>query len=238
LAVVVQLDPIARMGSKDFGEQRKEAVDRLIGEGLLKTPAVIRAMLTVPREEFIPEEVRKFAYYDQPLPIGWGQTTSALHMTAIFCEQSRMGVGDGVLEVGGGCGYMACVYAEVVAPPEAERRGHVWSVEIQPDLVEVAKGNVERLKYSDRVAMIRGDGSVGLNDHAPYDIIIVTATAPKVPEPLIEQLAAGGRLLIPVGSAHFGQELVRVTKDKAGAVETEDLGGVAFVLLRGKHGWK
>lgn len=212
----------------------------MIREGMLKTPAVIRAMSTVPREEFIPDEVRKFAYYDQPLPIGWGQTTSALHMTAIFCEYSGMGVGQKVLEVGGGCGYMACVYAEVVAPMDADKdsRGHVWSVEIQPELAEVAKKNIEKLEYADRVTMLQGDASVGLRDHLPYDVIIVTATAPKVPGPLVEQLAPGGHLLIPVGSPQYGQELVGVTKDLLGVTKTENLGGVAFVLLRGRHGWR
>jgi len=227
------------MDREESEAQRKRAVDMLVQEGLLKTAAVIRAMSMVPREEFIPDEVKKFAYYDQPLPIGYGQTTSALHMTAIFCESSGMQMGQKVLEVGGGCGYMACVYAEVVAPSDApkEKWGHVWSIEIQRELVEEARRTIERLGYADRATMVHGDGSLGLKSNQPYDIIIVTATAPKVPEPLVEQLAPSGKLIIPVGSP-LGQDLLRLTKDVEGKVSTENLGGVAFVLLRGKYGWK
>lgn len=197
-------------------------------------------MKTVPREEFIPENVREHAYVDTPLPIGHGQTTSALHMTALFCEYGDMRLGQRVLEVGGGCGYMACVYAEVVASSRqpAQKWGHVWSVEIVQQLAEEASRNVSRAGYGRRVTMTHGDASEGLPEHGPYDLIIVTSAAPAVPKPLVDNLAVGGVLLVPVGAAHFSQELVRVRKRADGQTVQETLGGVAFVPLRGKYGWK
>lgn len=221
-------------------EERGRAVDRLIAEGVLRSKPVIRAMLTVPREEFLPEDMKGYAYADAPLPIGCGQTTSALHMTAMICEHSGMALGQRVLEVGGGSGYMSCVYAEVVAPSDVDRSGwgHVWSVEIIKDLADRAKKDIERTGYADRVTMIYRDGSEGLPEHSPFDVIAVTSAAPDVPAPLKEQLAPGGTMLIPVGSIGFYQELVRIRKSPQGGLLQESLGGVAFVPLRGKHGWK
>jgi protein-L-isoaspartate(D-aspartate) O-methyltransferase len=196
-------------------------------------------MLLVPREEFLPERVRDYAYVDSPLPIGYGQTTSALHMTALFCEYSEMRTGQRVLEVGAGCGYMSCVYAEVVAPsdkPEHEW-GHVWTVEIVPELAKFARMNVDRVGYSKRVSVIQGDASVGLPEFAPYDIIIVTSAAPKIPQPLLDQLRENGTLLIPVGAPSFYQELFRIRKTLNGKIVKENMGGVAFVPLRGRFGW-
>jgi len=212
----------------------------LQSEGILKTKEIIRALLTVPREEFLPFEVKKYAYVDTPLPIGHGQTTSAIHMTAMFCEYSGMKTGQRILEVGGGCGYMSCVYAEIVAPSDMPRDlwGHVWSVEIVKELAEFAKRNVERTGYGDRVTMLHGDASEGLPEHAPYDVVIVTSAAPDVPKPMVDQLAPEGVLLIPVGGPHLYQELIRVRRLKDGTMKEEALSGVAFVPMRGKSGWK
>jgi len=151
-----------------------------------------------------------------------------------------MKLGQKVLEVGGGCGYMSCVYAEVVAPtdrPEQEW-GHVWSVEIVKPLAESARLNVEKAGYAKRVTILHGDASVGLSDYSPYDVIIVTSAAPDIPGPLVEQLSPGGVLLIPVGTPHFFQELFRVRKSQDGKTTRENMGGVAFVPLKGKHGWQ
>jgi len=221
-------------------EARERTVAMLQSEGILKTKEIIRALLTVPRAEFLPFEVKKYAYVDTPLPIGHGQTTSAIHMTAMFCEYSGMKAGQKILEVGGGCGYMSCVYAEIVAPSDMPRDlwGHVWSVEIVKELAEFAKRNVERTGYGDRVTMLHGDASEGLPEHAPYDVVIVTSAAPDVPKPMVDQLAPEGVLLIPVGGPHLYQELIRVRRLKDGTMKEEALSGVAFVPMRGKSGWK
>lgn len=224
----------------DFSEKRRRAVDALRSEGILRDNRIARAMLTVPRELFLrPEEV-SYAYVDSPLPIGHGQTTSALHMTVLFCEYAEMKLGQKVLEVGGGCGYMSCVYAEVVAPTDRPERewGHVWSVEIVKPLAESARLNVEEAGYANRVTVFHGDASVGLSDHSPYDVIIVTSAAPDIPGPLVEQLRPRGILLIPIGTPHFFQELFRVRKSDNGRTTRENMGGVAFVPLKGKHGWQ
>lgn len=223
----------------DFSEKRRRAVEALRSEGVLHDGRVTRAMMTVPRELFLRSEEMPYAYADSPLPIGHGQTTSALHMTALFCEYAEMKPGQRVLEVGGGCGYMSCVYAEVVAPsdrPEPQW-GHVWSVEIIKELAEFANLNVEKAGYANRVTALHGDASMGLAEHAPYDVIIVTSAAPDVPSPLTEQLSPGGVLMIPLGTPHFFQELYRVRKADDEKVTRENMGGVAFVPMRGRHGW-
>jgi len=225
---------------KDFAELRRQAIAELKNEGLLKDSNIIRAMEKVPREEFLPEEARSYAYIDSPIPIGYGQTTSALHMTALFCEYGEMKLGQRVLEVGGGCGYMSCVYAEVVAPLEQTKKawGHVWSAEIIEQLAAFGRMNIERLGYSERVTFVAADASEGLNDvKGTFDLIIVTSAAPEIPNELTRQLNPGGNLIIPIGGAQFYQELFRVRKKMDGGLSHENLGGVAFVPMRGKRGW-
>ena len=223
----------------NFSELRHKAVEELRTQGILRDPNIIRAMNKVPREEFLPADMKSSAYVDSPLPIGFGQTTSALHMTALFCEYGEMKLGQRIFEVGGGCGYMSCVYAEVVAPPDQPKKtwGHVWSAELLPELAELGKKNVERLGYSDRVTFLQADASEGLEGEGPFDLIIVTSAAPDIPKELVAQVKTGGILLIPVGGAKFYQELMRVTKKSDGTLSQENLGGVAFVLMKGKHGW-
>jgi protein-L-isoaspartate(D-aspartate) O-methyltransferase len=225
---------------RDFVELRRQAVEELMKEGILRDPNVIRAMSNVPREEFVQPDMRSHAYIDSPIPIGYGQTTSALHMTALFCEYGEMKLGQRVLEVGGGCGYMSCVYAEVVAPLEEPKEtwGHVWSAELIHELAEFGERNVERLGYSDRVTFVEADASEGLQGEGPFDLIIATSAAPEIPSSLLDQLVPGGTLLIPVGRAMFYQELIRVRKKADGKLLREDLGGVAFVPMKGKSGWK
>jgi protein-L-isoaspartate(D-aspartate) O-methyltransferase len=148
--------------------------------------------------------------------------------------------GQRVLEVGGGCGYMSCVYAEVVAPLQEPREawGHVWSAELIHELAEFGRMNVERLGYAERVTFIEADASEGLPAEGSFDLIIVTSAAPEIPSELVSQLEPGGILLIPVGAAMFYQELVRVRKKADGKLLHENLGGVAFVPMKGKRGWK
>ena len=224
---------------KDLPSWRRDAINDLVEQNILRSPSVIAAMMKVPREEFLPSDVRDYAYADSPIPIGFGQTTSALHMTALLCEYSEMRLSQHVLEVGGGCGYMSCVYAEVVAASDQTPTdwGHVWTVEIVPGLAQVGKKNVERMGYAQRVTYIEGDASDGLDNVGSFDIILTTSAAPEIPERLTSQLNPGGILLIPVGHARYYQELIRVRKSKHGTLSQENLGGVAFVPMRGKRGW-
>jgi len=152
-------------------------------------------------------------------------------------EALELEVGHRVLEVGAGSGWHASTIAEVVAPTDTpkEKWGHVYTVEIIPELAELARKNVEKAGYGDRITIICGDGSMGYPEKAPYDRILVTAAAPDVPKPLIEQLKNGGFLVIPVGGIHLYQTLVRVRKRDRKIIE-ENLGGVAFVPLTGKFG--
>lgn len=189
---------------------------------------VVEAMSRVPRELFVPEELRPMAYEDRPLPIGHGQTISAPHMVAMMCDLLDLREGMKVLEVGGGCGYHAAVMAELVGPS-----GHVYSVERIPELVEMARRNLERARYRN-VSMILGDGTLGYSEQAPYDRISVAASAPDIPEPLKEQLRPGGRMVIPVGS--YSQDLLVVTKNHD--IRVERAMGVIFVPLIGKYGFK
>lgn len=228
------------MSINKFAQLRKKALDRLIQGGILYSENVIRAMSLVPRIEFLPDEVKSEAYIDAPIPIGYGQTTSALHMTAMFCEYAKLSLGDKILEVGGGCGYMSCVYAEVVAPSTEtkENWGHVWSAEIIEELAKSAQDNVKKCGYSDRVDILHRDASLGIKEHEPYDVIIVTSAAPEIPQDLIDGLDVNGSLLIPVGGIYQFQQLLKIRKLADGKISKEELGGVAFVPMRGKAGWK
>ncbi|MCS7367102.1 MAG: protein-L-isoaspartate(D-aspartate) O-methyltransferase [Candidatus Verstraetearchaeota archaeon] len=223
---------------KSFDEERRKLIEKLISEGVLKSQSVIRAMLTVPRELFVPPKYRELAYIDAPLPTLEGQTISAPHMVAIICELLMLDVGMKVLEVGGGSGYHAAVCAEIVAPKDAPREkwGHVYTIERIPALVEFAKANLKICGYDDRVDVILGDGTLGYKEAAPYDRIFVTAAAPNIPKPLINQLKDGGRIVIPIGGS-FYQELV-VGLKKGDELLTFSAGGCVFVPLIGKYGWK
>jgi len=217
----------------------KEMIFRgLISQGVLKTPNVIQALRTVPREEFVLEEFRNEAYVDTPLPIGYNQTISAIHMVAMMCEALNLEPGNKVLEIGSGSGYHAAVVAEIIAPMDSEKTGHVYTLEIIPEVAEYAKKNLRKTKYDDRATVICADGSKGYPEKAPYDKILVTASAPKVPPPLIDQLKVGGLLVIPVGNIYVYQQLLLVKKEKENETKTTHLCDVAFVPLMGEHGWK
>ena len=222
----------------NFVEARRKLLEDLKKMGYIKSDKVYKAMMQVPREEFVPDDLKLYAYEDRPLPIGYGQTISAPSIVAYMTELLDPNVGHKVLEIGTGSGYQAAVLAEIVAPKAAPREawGHVWSIERIPELAEWARSNLERTGYSDRVTVVVGDGTLGLPDEAPFDRIIVTAAAPKVPEPLIEQLKPGGRLVIPVGDT-WTQDLLLIIKKETGEIEEVPTIPVLFVPLIGKYGW-
>jgi protein-L-isoaspartate(D-aspartate) O-methyltransferase len=222
-----------------YEERRRRLVMELKAEGYIVSERVEKAMLRVPRELFVPEDYRDLAYVDRPLPIGFGQTISAPSIVAYMTELLRAEVGHKVLEVGTGSGYQAAILAEVVAPSDVPRKlwGHVFSIERVPQLAELARRNLERAGYSDRVTVIVGDGTKGFEDEAPYDRIMVTAAAPDIPPPLVEQLKPGGILVIPVGD-RWEQILTVLEKDPSGRIRVRKDIEVIFVPLIGEYGWK
>jgi protein-L-isoaspartate(D-aspartate) O-methyltransferase len=159
-------------------------------------------------------------------------------MVSIMNEALQLEVGHRVLEVGAGCGWHAATIAEIISPSEASRSewGHVYTTEIVQGLAEFARKNIMKAGYGDRVTIVNADGSIGYSEKAPYDRILVTAAAPDVPKPLVEQLKPNGIMLIPVGSASLFQSLMRITKGVNGKIKEENLGGVAFVPLTGRYG--
>jgi len=215
---------------ESFEEQRAHLVESLKRRGYISTVVVEEAMRRVPREEFLPEDLRDEAYVDTPLPIGEGQTISAPHMVAIMVEHLDLRPGMKVLEIGAGSGYHAAVCAEVVG-----QEGRIYTVERISSLASFAGANLKRTGYGSVVSVIFGDGTKGLPEHAPYDRIFVAAGAPDIPSPLTEQLAEGGRLLVPVGG-RFYQDLIRIEK-RGAKLKKENLGGCVFVPLIGEHGY-
>ena len=211
---------------RDYVEARTRLVEHLRRQGV--SEAVLIAMTRVKRHLFVPQYLGAQAYADYPLPIGEGQTISAPHMVAMMCDYLALARGDHVLEIGAGSGYHAAVIAELI-----DTVGHVYSIERKPSLVELAKANLSRAGYTN-VTVIAGDGTLGLPEHAPYDKISVTCSAPDVPPPLVDQLKTGGKLVIPIGK--FRQVLYLV--EKKNGVTRERKADVAFVPLLGKYGFK
>ena len=161
-------------------------------------------------------------------------------MVSIMNEALQLEVGHKILEIGAGSGWHAATIAEIIAPSDApsSERGHVYTVEIVQGLADFARKNIMKAGYGDRVSTICADGSLGYPEKAPYDRVLVTAAAPDIPKPLIEQLKTGGIMLIPVGNASLFQSLMKVTKGSGGKIVEENLGGVAFVPLIGEYGHK
>jgi protein-L-isoaspartate(D-aspartate) O-methyltransferase len=187
---------------------------------------VLEAMRTVPRHEFVPGNVRRDAYQDRPLPIGYGQTISQPYIVAIMTDLVAPVPESRVLEVGTGSGYQAAVLAGLVS--------EVYTLEIVPELANRARRDLARLGY-DNVTAKQGDGYYGWPAAAPFDAIVVTAGASHVPPPLIEQLRPGGRMIIPVGSRFLVQQLLLLTKAEDGSVSTRQVLPVRFVPLTGGH---
>ncbi|MFA7403054.1 MAG: protein-L-isoaspartate(D-aspartate) O-methyltransferase [Pelobacteraceae bacterium] len=213
---------------KNFDYQRDIMIrDHLIGRGI-RDPAVLKAMREVPREEFIDALMLENAYDDHPLPITEGQTISQPYIVAYMTEALELNAADRVLEIGTGSGYAAAVLSRIVES--------VHSVERLGGLAQVARQRLERLGYMN-IVVHEADGTLGWPEHAPYNAIVVTAGAPKVPKPLLEQLEIGGRLVIPVGTSLDVQMLIRVRRMSEHDFRSEELCGVRFVPLIGEAGW-
>ncbi len=217
------------MTTLDFGALRQAMVDRQIAARGVRDRRVLEALGTVPREAFLPERLAEFAYDDTPLPIGEEQTISQPYVVALMAEALELNVGDRVLEIGAGSGYAAAVLSRIAH--------EVWTIERHESLAREARERMARLGYRN-VHVIHGDGTLGWPEHAPYDAIVVAAGGPKVPQALLDQLAPGGRLVIPIGPDPRTQSLVRVRRRPDGTYAREDLGGVRFVPLIGAQGWR
>jgi protein-L-isoaspartate(D-aspartate) O-methyltransferase len=195
--------------------------EQIAGRGI-QDPRVLAALARVPRHELVPDALREYAYEDQPLPIGYDQTISQPFVVAYMTEQLRLRGDERVLEIGTGSGYQAAVLSLLAR--------EVYSIELVKELGERARADLARLGYAN-VHVRVGDGYQGWPEQAPFDAIIVTAAPGHVPQPLIDQLAVGGRLVLPVGG--FDQELLRIERDAAG-LRREHLIGVRFVPMRGE----
>jgi protein-L-isoaspartate(D-aspartate) O-methyltransferase len=217
---------LEQAGSKDYTRAREKMVrEQIIGRGI-KDPRVIEAMLKVPRHLFLPEALLGQAYGDSALPIGEGQTISQPYMVAYLSEALDLRGNEKVLEIGTGSGYQAAVLAWL-----AER---VYSTERIRSLLEKARKVLDQIRCHNVITRL-SDGSYGWEEEAPFDVILVTAGAPSLPRPLMDQLKVGGTMVIPVGDRNC-QRLIRIRRDASGFSE-EELIECNFVALVGEHGW-
>jgi protein-L-isoaspartate(D-aspartate) O-methyltransferase len=218
-----QKKPINQRSEKMYEKMRISMVEDQIEKRGVKNESVLEAMRKVPRHEFVPDYLKKYAYADEPLPIGEDQTISQPYIVAYMTEYLRLGNEDKVLEIGTGSGYQAAVLAEIVDT--------VYTIEIVDVLAKNAQRNLERLGY-ENVLVKRGDGYAGWPEHAPYDAIIITAAPTKIPEPLLEQLKVGGFMILPLGD--YSQELVLIEKNSMKDFEQKTLLPVRFVPMTGE----
>ncbi len=211
----------------DYERARAVMVQRqIVGRGI-RDPRILHAMRTVPRERFVDVEYRDMAYRDRALPIGAGQTISQPYVVALMTMALAPSEGDRILEVGTGSGYQAAILAEMGA--------RVFSVERHDALARRARRVLQELNYNVEVRC--GDGSAGWAARSPFDGILVAASTPTIPNPLLEQLRVNRHLVIPVFNRGMGQVLVRITKRPEGRYERRELAKVAFVPLIGEEGW-
>jgi protein-L-isoaspartate(D-aspartate) O-methyltransferase len=211
----------------DFPKARLKMVEEQIVSRGIKDARLIDAMKKIPRHLFVEEALQNQAYSDHPLPIGEKQTISQPYMVALMTEALLLAGKEKVLEIGTGSGYQTAILAELSEKVFSVERIRSLAIRARKSLYELGYFNVEIKIF---------DGTFGWMEESPFDAIIVTAGSPDIPQPLIGQLAVGGRLVIPVGDA-FVQDLFRVTKTEEG-VRKEDLGGCRFVKLIGKYGWE
>ena len=216
----------AQSASTNYENEREQMIESQLARRGIKDKRVLDAMRQVPRHLFVPKDTRGLAYCDGPLPIGQGQTISQPYIVALMTELLELTGQEKVLELGTGSGYQAAILSRLVS--------QVYSVERHAALAEQAEKVLAQLGY-DNVVISVGDGTLGWPEHSPYEAIIVTAAAPDIPQPLMEQLADGGRLVAPVGS-RWSQVLAKV-KRQGETLVREHLTAVAFVPLVGKYGW-
>jgi protein-L-isoaspartate(D-aspartate) O-methyltransferase len=209
---------------KEYIQARRQMVEQDIRGRGISDRSVLDAMRKVPRHMLVETRIRDQAYADHPLPIGEGQTISQPYVVALMTEMLKLKPGDRVLEIGTGSGYQAAVLAEIVK--------EVYTIEIRKALAERAEQTLGRLGYKN-VRVKYADGYFGWEEHAPFDAIIITASANHIPAPLIRQLKEGGRLIIPLGRTVYYQVLTLGTKRK-GELDVEQLGDVAFVPMVGE----
>ncbi|MCF6149222.1 MAG: protein-L-isoaspartate(D-aspartate) O-methyltransferase [Candidatus Kuenenia sp.] len=210
------------LNEETFALQRKQMVERQIANRGVADERVLEAMETVPRHLFIPEDFRSYSYFDQPVPIGYGQTISQPYIVAFMTEILQLNKDDIVLEIGTGSGYQAAVLAKLAK--------QVYTIEIVAGLGNRAKKQLQTMGF-DNIEVKIGDGYNGWPEHAPFDAIIVTAAAEKIPQPLIDQMSPSGRMIIPVGGVFEIQELILITKDASSKVVKESIFPVRFVPL-------
>jgi protein-L-isoaspartate(D-aspartate) O-methyltransferase len=212
----------------DFAAARERMVrEQIEGRGI-REAAILDAFRAVPRELFVPEDVREFAYEDGPLPIEAGQTVSQPYIVALMISAAVIAPGSRVLEIGAGSGYAAAVMSRIAA--------QVIALERHAELVELARERLERLGFAN-VRILEGDGTGGLPAEAPFEAILCAASGSHVPDALRRQLSVGGTLVMPLGAPDAVQKLVKVARRGDDLFEQEDLGPVRFVPLIGAHGW-
>ncbi len=224
LGLLALLVPSSLFSADLFESRRREMVEQDIKARGIKDKRLLAAMLKVPRHLFVDEALQKEAYDDRPLPIGEGQTISQPYVVALMTEAVNLKGTEKVLEIGTGSGYQAAILGELTK--------EVYTIEIKKGLAEKAEERLTRLGYKN-VRVRYGDGYLGWPERAPFDVIMVTAAAARIPDALVDQLKEGGRFIMPLGRAAFDQRLTLVTKVK-GKLVVEDLGGVAFVPMTGE----
>lgn len=212
---------------KDFSLERSKMVRDQMEKRGIKHPGVLAAMRKIPRHLFLSMEYQSEAYADHPLPIGFGQTISQPYIVALMTELLQPHPLDHVLEIGTGSGYQAAILSQLVA--------QVHTIDRHAELVKQAQSAAEQLNLTN-IQFHVGDGSLGIPQHAPYDAILITAAAPRIPRPLLSQLKVGGRLILPVG-ARSHQTLERWIKKSDDSFEHDQDIPVSFVPLVGEHGW-
>ena len=214
----------------DIERENESLIEHIKSIGYLKSKALENALREVPRHLFVPNNMKELAYRDTPLSIGHDQTISQPSTVVIMTEALDVKAGQKILEIGTGSGWQAAILAKL-----AGKNGFVYTVEIVSELIDFAKDNLKKVGLKN-VKVIKGDGSLGLKEYAPYDRIIVTAACPDIPKSLLNQLRAKGILIIPVGNLYL-QEMYIIKKLK-GKIEKKSMGSFMFVPLTGRYGFK